>query len=139
VTNTDTAAAFLALLVADQNLKVLDGEVPTDPGTGRLPDRPYVVMWSPPIPGAGLDTLSGRSGWWEETITTTIVGDTVDSIRIATRRVRGAVLDVVPVVVGRTCLPIRMDGDPLPIQPDNDVQPPVLYAVIRWKCSSTPA
>jgi hypothetical protein len=139
VTNVDAAAALLALLVADVNLTVYDGVVPINPATGKLPSRPYIVMWSPPIPGAAIDTLAGRSGWWEETITTTIVGDNVESIRIATRRVRADVLDVIPVVTGRKCLPIRMDGDPLPVQPDNDVQPPVLYAVIRWRCSSVPA
>jgi hypothetical protein len=139
VSHADAAAALLALLVADPYLTVFDGKVTLDPATGKLPSRPYVVQWSPPVPGTGLDTLSGRSGWWEETITTTIVGDSIESVRIVGRRVRAAVLDKTPDVTGRTSLPIRMDGDPLPVQPDNDVQPPVLYAVIRWHCSSVPA
>ena len=139
MTNPDSASAVLALLVADVNLKVYDGAPPKDPATGKLPARPYVVLWSPPIPTASLDTLSGRSGWFEQIPQTTIVGDTPESVRIVSRRVRAALLDVTPVVVGRVSLPIRMDGDPLPIQPDNDVAPPVLWSAIRWLCSSTPA
>jgi hypothetical protein len=139
VTNLDDAAAVLALLVADTNLKVYDGSPPVDPTTGKLPARPYVVLWSPPIPAATIDTLSGRSGWFEQIPQTTIVGDTPESVRIVSRRVRTALLDVVPVVADRVCLPIRMEGNPLPIQPDTDVAPPVLWSAIRWLCSSTPA
>lgn len=133
MTNPDAAAAVLALLQADTNLTVYDGTVPATPA------RPYVVLWSPPIPAATIDNLSGRSGWFEQIPQTTVVGDTPESVRIVSRRVRAALLDVTPTVVGRVCLPIRMDGDPLPIQPDNDVAPPVFYAAIRWLCSSTPA
>jgi len=139
VTNVDAAEAVVALITADPNLKVYDGKVPTDPATGKLPSRPYVVIWSSPVPSAARDTLSGRSGWWEEIVTTTVVGDSIGSVRIVSRRVREAVLDVIPAVTGRVSVPIRMDGGPLPIQADQDVQPPVLYAVIRWLCSSVPA
>lgn len=133
MTNPDSAAAVLALLQADTTLRVYDGTVPASPVL------PYVVLWSPPIPTASQDTLSGRSGWFEQIPQTTVVGYTPESVRVVSRRVRTALLDVVPVVVGRVCLPIRMDGDPLPIQPDNDVAPPVLWSAIRWLCSSTPA
>ena len=133
MTNPDAAAAVLALLQADTTLRVYDGQVPP------TPTLPYVVLWSPPIPAATIDTLSGRSGWFEQIPQTTIVGFTPESVRIVSRRVRAALLDVIPVVTGRVCLPIRMDGDPLPIQPDNDVAPPVLWSAIRWLCSSTPA
>jgi hypothetical protein len=138
VSNADAAAAILALLDADAALKVFDGKVPTNVTTGRLPARPYVVLWSPPIPSATLDTLSGRSGWWELIVTTTVVGDTADSVRIVSRRVREALLDVVPDVVGRESVPIALEGVQ-PIQADQDVQPPVLYSAIRWLASSTTA
>lgn len=139
MTNTDAAAAALALLRADTNLTVFDGLVPVDPIAGKLPARPYVVLWSSPIPVAVLDSLEGRSGWWEQRLTTTVVGDTADSVRIVSRRVRTALLDVVPVVTGRVSIPIAMDGDPYPTQADQDVQPPVLFSVISWLASSTTA
>lgn len=139
MTNADAAAAVLALLVADTNLTVFDGKVPVNPVDGKLPARPYVVMWSPPVPHSIIDNLSGRSGWQEQIVTVTCVGDTAGSVAIVARRVRDAVLDVVPVVTGRVSLPIRMDGAPTPTQADNDIQPPVMYSVLRWACSSTPS
>lgn len=138
MTNVDAAAAVFALLTADTSLKVYDGTVPLD-AQGKLPARPYVVQWTPPIPSASLDTLSGRSGWFEQAVSVTVVGDSAASVGIVARRVRAALLDVVPVVVGRVSLPIRMDGTPTSTQADQDVQPVVLYSVLRWACSSTPA
>lgn len=138
MSNVDAAAAILALLNADTNLTVFDGIVPLD-ATGKLPDRPYVVMWAPPIPQARLDNLTGRSGFFEQVVTTTIVADSSNSVGIAARRVRAAVLDVVPAVTGRVSFPIRLDGNPTHVTPDQDVQPPVLYSVLRWLCSSTPS
>lgn len=136
--SVDAAAAILALLSADPDLTTFDGIVPLD-AAGKLPGRPYVVMWSPPVPGASLDSLAGRSGRWDHIVTTTVVGDTSGSVGVAARRVRAAVLDVVPAVTGRASFPIRLDGEPTPIRPDEDVQPPVLYSVMRWLCSSLPS
>lgn len=139
MSNTDAAAALLALLAADTNLVVYDGRVPVDPTTGKLPARPYVVIWASSVPHSIIDNLSGRSGWQEQTVTSTVVGDSPGSVAIVARRVRDAVLDVRPVVVGRVSLPIRMDGAPTATQADQDVQPAVMYSVLRWACSSTPA
>lgn len=139
MSSPDAAAAGLALLHADTHLTVYDGLVPVDPATGKLPRRPYVVLWAPPVPEAFLDSLEGRSGWWEQILTTTVVGDNAESVRVVSRRVRDALLDVIPDVAGRTSIPIAMDGPPLPTQADQDVQPPVLFSVISWLCSSTTA
>ena len=40
MSNIDAAAAVLALLAADTNLRIYDGMVPTDPTTGKPPPRP---------------------------------------------------------------------------------------------------
>ena len=135
--NIDAAAAVLALLAADTNLRVYDGMVPTDPTTGRPPPRPYVVIYAP----VGLSTvhnLTGTSGALEASIQTTCVGDTAESCRIVARRVKAALLDVVPVVSGRASFPIRHEYSE-PARVDNDVAPPVLFAVDRWLTQSVPA
>jgi hypothetical protein len=95
------------------------------------------VLYAP----AGTSTvhnLAGTSGALEASIQTTSVGDTAEACRIVARRVKAALLDVRPTVTGRVSFPIRHE-DSLPPQVDNDVAPPVLYAVDRWLTASVPA
>lgn len=137
MSNADAAAAALALLRADVNLTVYDGLVPVDPTTGKLPTRPYVVIYAP-VGRSTVYNLAGQSGALEASIQTTCVGDTAESCRIIGRRVKAVLLDVVPSVVGRVSFPIRHE-DSRPIERDDDVQPPVLFAVDRWLTQSVPA
>ena len=137
MTNVDAAAAVLALLGADTNLTVYDTVVPVDPTTGVPPLRPYVVVYAP-VGKSTLNNLTGNSGALEALIQTTCVGDTAESCRIVSRRVKADLLDIRPVIVGRVSFPIR-HADSRPPQVDNQVQPPVLFAVDRWLTSSVPA
>lgn len=138
MTSADAAAAFLALLTADTNLTVYDSKVPTDlTTTGKLPARPYVVMYAA-VGRSTVFNLAGQSGALEASIQTTVVADSAESCRIAGRRVKAAVLDVVPVIVGRVSYPIRHE-DSQPPRADQDVQPPVMYSVDRWYTNSVPA
>jgi hypothetical protein len=140
VSAPDATAAVLALLRADANLTVHDGKVPTDPTTGKLPARPYVVVYGPPD-GDGdriVDSLSGSSSRSDGVVTTTVVGDTAESVRIVAKRVRAALLDVSPTVTGRSSFPIRVSSSQ-DVRRDDDVQPPVMYAVDRWLVQSVPA
>lgn len=137
MTNLDAAGACLALLAADVVLTVYDGFVPVDPVSGRLPARPYVVVFAP----GGRSTvfnLAGVSGDLSASVQTTCVGDTAESCRIVARRVKAALLDVRPAVVGRVSYPIRHEDSQPPTR-DDDVQPPVMYAVDRWRTASVPA
>lgn len=135
--NIDAAAAVLALLAADTNLKVFDGLVPANPDTGAPPARPYVVVFAPPG-RAAVFNLAGQSGDISASIQTTCVGDTAESCRITARRVKAALLDVRPVVVARVSYPIRHEDSQAP-RVDNDVQPPVMYSIDRWATQSVPA
>lgn len=140
MSSPDATAAVLDLLEADANIKVYDGRVPTDPTTGKLPPRPYVVVYGPPD-GAGtwaVDSLAGTSRWVDGVVTTTMVGDSAESVRIVAKRVRAALLDVTPDITGRASFPIRHSSG-LNVTRDDDVSPPVLYAVDRWLCQSVPA
>lgn len=140
MSSPDATAAVLALLAADVNVTVYDGEVPTDPATGKLPARPYVVVYGPPDGDGGrlVDSLAGTSHRADGVVTTTVVADNAESVRIIAKRVRALLLDVVPAVTGRVCFPIRHDSGQN-IARDDDVQPPVLFAVDRWLCQSVPA
>lgn len=137
MTNVDAAAAVLALLAADTNITVYDSLVPVDQTTGRPPPRPYVVVHAP-VGKSTVNNLTGNSGALEALIQTTSVGDTAESCRIVARRVKAALLDIRPVIVDRVSFPIRHE-DSLPPRVDNQVQPPVLFAVDRWLTSSVPA
>ena len=140
MSSPDATAAVLALLTADVNVKVYDGEVPVDPATGRLPARPYVVVYGPPD-GDGahsLDSLAGGSNRADGVVTTTYVGDSAEAVRIVAKRVRGLLLDRTPAVTGRSSFPIRHSSGQN-VTRDDDVQPPVLFAVDRWLCQSVPA
>lgn len=135
---TDDVLTRLRALVPP--VSVHDGRVPVDQVTGRLPARPYVVVYGP-SDGDGthrVDDLAGRSGWVEGRVQTTVVADSAEACRIIAARVRGSLLDVVPTITGRVCFPIRHD-DSQPVRRDDDVQPPVLYAVDRWLIQSTTA
>lgn len=131
--------AVLALLGTAQ-VTVHDGRVPLDPVTGKLPPRPYVVVYGP---GDGdgtrrVDSLAGTSRWVDGVVQTTVVGDSALAVRIVSARVITALLDVTPAVAGRSCFPIRHD-DSQTVRRDDDVQPPVLYGVLRWLLQSVPA
>lgn len=136
----DATAAVLALLATDANLTTYDGRVPTDPTTGKLPARPYVVVYGP-SDGAGawsVDSLAGASQRVDGVVTTTVVGDSAASVRIIAKRVRSLLLDTVLDVTGRASFPVRHEAGQ-DVRRDDDVSPPVLYAVDRWLCQSVPA
>jgi hypothetical protein len=133
VSATDTAAALLALLAADPNLKVYDGKVPVD-NTGKPPTRPYVVLYAPDDTSS-VDDLTGRSRRGDGVYQVTTVADEADSLRLVRKRVKTVLLDVRPDVTGRTSFPIRHDYSN-PALRDDDVQPPVMYGTDGWRCAS---
>ncbi len=106
------AAAMLALLDADNDppaLVVLDGKVPT--GTVA----PYVLVYfddtDPELPDSR--PLTGASQRHVVRAICHSVGGNGQAARMVADRVRTALLDVVPTVTGRTCMPIRReDGQP---------------------------
>lgn len=130
------AAAILTLLDADNTppaLVVLDGRVPKDQA------RPYVLVYfddtDPEL--AESRPLAGDS---ERHVLRAIchsVGDNGQAARMVADRVRAALLDVVPTVAGRTCMPIRRE-DGQPPQRDEQTGTLVMDKVDIYRLESLP-
>jgi hypothetical protein len=103
------AAAVLTLLRTSGSppLTVHDGEVPTDPVTGRSDPPPYVLVYTtyehPEGTGGAGNTVDGQSKTAHARFYCHCVGDNGQAARAVAGRVRTALLDVRPVVAGRTC------------------------------------
>jgi hypothetical protein len=123
--------AVKALLSAVPNVTVYDAKVP-DNAT-----YPYVVVYAD---GglASVNNLAAASSWRDWRFQTTSVGTTPDQARLIAEKAQAALLDATPTVTGRSCGRIQHDVS-RDIQRDDDVVPPVLYAVDRWRFSSVPA
>jgi hypothetical protein len=103
------ADAGLNLLRADVQLVVHDGQVPH---TSPLPAPPYVVAYVYRELPDGLAApdkvaLDGRSTVVNMRMILHCVGANAVAARAVAGRAENALLDVVPVVAGRTCSPIR--------------------------------
>jgi hypothetical protein len=117
-------------------LVVFDGRVPD----GALP--PYVVVWFArlmPESYARPDSASLRmvSDRVVLTVTTHSVHVNAQACRAIAGRVRDALLDYVPGISGRTCLPIRhVDGQP--IQLDEMTGTPIYDIADMWRLETLP-
>lgn len=106
------ADAGLTLLRADLQLAVFDGKV--DKGA---PDH-YVLVYTYRELPTGLAApdkvkLTGKSTVVDMRFYCHCVGPTVMSARGIAARVEDLLLDVIPIVASRTCLPIRwIEGQP---------------------------
>lgn len=67
----------------------------------------------------------------------TYVGRTRDHADQLRTHVRNQLLGQAPTVAGRLVGPLRLDSE-LPVRRDEDAQPPVFYAIDRYRCYSTP-
>lgn len=98
---------------------------------------PYVVLH--PDQGAATTTsYGGDSDWRPWTFQTTCVGSTTEQAEWMAEKVEARLLDVAPAVTGRTCSPIRKTTT-VPVDRDEDVQPPVFLARDVWAFASIPA
>lgn len=132
------AAAILALLDTDNAnppLVVLDG-INTDPVTRKSLGPPYVLAYF----DAGWNDLSfrGRSHTFSLGITCHSVGGSARAARIVHDRVEAALLDVAPVVAGRSCYPIRWESG-TPASRDESTGTPVFDQVDVYVLRSLPA
>lgn len=108
------AAAILARLRAVDGLRVFPDASGNPPEAAT--ELPYVVAWI----GVRYDlgpALVAASTRAVVTITTHSVGATDTAARVVAGRVRGALLDALPAVTGRTGWPIRHDDSP-PLRTD---------------------
>ncbi len=97
---------------------------------------PYAVLY--PSPGAPVRaSLADDRVNWQSVLQITCVGATAEQTLNYMDRTRAA-LDAPLVVAGRTgWRPEALDGQP--VTRDDDVTPPVYYAVARWRLRSTPS
>lgn len=97
---------------------------------------PYAVLY--PSPGTPVRaSLADDRVNWQSVLQVTCVAETAEQTLNYADRVRAA-LDVPLVVTGRTgWRPEALDGQP--VTRDDDVTPPVYYAVARWRLRSTPS
>lgn len=121
-------AGVIALLTGSPT--VYDGKVPdsTNP--------PYRVVYA----NGGLAIVTntaGDSNCREWSFQTTAVGSTPEQARAVAEKNQTALLDSHPTVSGRTCGPIRHETS-RSVERDDDVSPPVFYAVDVWRFMSLP-
>jgi len=131
------AQAVLSLLGSvddDPPLVVHDGRVPT----GAAP--PYVLVYFVSYDPLRADSqpLTTRSERHRLDIYAHCVATTAQAARMVADRVRGALLDVVPVVPGRTCWPIRHE-ESRPPERDETTGVLVMDAVCVYRLESVPA
>lgn len=123
--------AVLGLLKAVPNLTVYDAMVPDSP------QAPYVVVY--PDQGAAQPTsFTLASDQRLFRVQTTSVGSDPQQARWVAEKTQGALLDATPAVAGRTTWPIRHELT-RPIERDDDVSPPMFYAVDLWRVLTVPA
>jgi hypothetical protein len=129
------ANAGLALLAADTQLTVFDGQVP-DASPSQQP--PYVVVYTTVgRPGDDLDRpLTGRSAVFEARWIVHAVGGNAQAARAVAQRVRTQLLDQVLVVPGLVCAPVRWE-DSQPPQRDETTGVLLMDAVEIFRCKAT--
>ncbi|HEY9414670.1 MAG TPA: hypothetical protein VIQ30_07930, partial [Pseudonocardia sp.] len=115
-------------------LKVLDGAVPS----GTVP--PYVLLYfgdeDPELPDSR--PLEGGSERFVLRVWAHCVGGNAAAARTLGERVRAALLDVVPVISGRACFPIRRE-EGSPPQRDESTGTLVMDRVDIYRLESVPA
>jgi hypothetical protein len=133
------ADAVLALLTGALNpaIAVYDGKVP-DP-TPNVAINPWVLVYFDPgwpVDGAA-NSLDGNAVTYRLTFFTHSIGASAAAARAVAGQVRAALLNVRPVISGRSCWPIRWD-DGNPTSLDETLGFPVMDKVDIWKLTSAP-
>jgi hypothetical protein len=133
------ADAVLALLTGALNpaIAVYDGKVP-DP-TPNVATNPWVLVYFDPgwpVDGAA-NSLDGNAVTYRLTLFTHSIAASAPAARAVAGQVRAALLNVRPVISGRSCWPIRWD-DGTPTSLDETLGFPVMDKVDVWKLQTAP-
>ncbi len=126
----DHVAAVVALVDADPNVTVYDGQVPNEP------TLPYVVIRTD-TGRRERSALPATSDRLTLRIWATSVGLNRTSAQVVSERVTAALLDVRPTVTSRSCFPITSVNS----QParEDDVVKPLVFALDEFELVSIPA
>ena len=121
------AAALLAMLSANVNLVVIDGDVPVD----QRP--PYLVVYVAGGRGTG-DNLNQASNQATMRAYLHAVGETAAAARIVAGQAADTILDQHLTVSEWSCGPIKRELDPTPPERDESTGALVMdsVAVYRW-------
>lgn len=96
---------------------------------------PYVVLY--PEPGApGAASLADDRVWWSGIVQATSVGQTAEQALNVADRCATALSAPLQVAGRASWRPQALGGQP--VRRDDDVTPPVYYAVARWRLRSMP-
>jgi hypothetical protein len=131
--------AVLALITPIANLTIYDAEVPDTPPA--YPDgkvKAYAVLYG----GAGqrlTSSLEGSSVDMDWPFQVTCAAGLVNDCLWAVDKVCAALVDVRPVVAGRSTWRISQDMDVGPVQRDEDVHPVRFYVPLMFRLYSQPA
>lgn len=125
------AEAILSLLRSIPHVTIYDGAVPDAAAL------PYVVAWITQ-PRHESDRMTGDQANADNVFQTTVSGASVESVRIVLDHLHAALVDARVAVDGRNTQRVKhLSGQPT--RPDNDVDPPVLYATDQWSLMSAPS
>lgn len=127
--------ASLSALRGDPALTVYDAAVPDLPDV--VPDLPYVVLYAD-LGTLSVEDLRGRHTRLDVTLQTTAVGSTREQAQWAAQRARDRLVDQVLIVAGWDSYPVEHEGSQ-PVRRDDDVDPPMMYAVDTYRWVSVPA
>lgn len=108
---------------------------------GKLPATPYVVIY----PGNGTDSsdrLAGPNVTLNPSFTLHVVGSSWDQAAQLTERIKALFVaggrGTPPVIEGENTSGLRW-SEPLPVQIDRDVTPPVAYQVVELDFTAEPS
>lgn len=134
-----TTAVSAALVTA--GLLVGRGQKPAGSGWQGEPGdsvfEPYVVLY--PSPGStAQEALCGPDDYLDYRVQATCVAATQPGAEAVADTVKTALVGVRLAVTGRSLRPFQIDSD-RPASRDDQVSPPVHYAILQLACRSGPA
>jgi len=119
-------AAALTEAMTAQGIAYAEGRKPT-----VAPGLPYIVGWFDA--GTVEDrSLRSRDGW-STALVLQSYGATPESVRLAVRKGRTAVLGLTGAVVGGRTVLMPSHSEPPPMQRDDNVDPPIWWLSDEWR------
>jgi hypothetical protein len=118
--------AALAAAITAQGIAYAEGKKPT-----VTAGSPYIVAWfdSGSVENRSLQSRDG----WSTSVTLQSYGATPESVRVAVRKGRAAVLSLAGVTVGGRTVQMPSHSPPPPMSRDDDADPPIFWQSDEWR------
>ena len=126
VVDPQPLVAALAAAMAAQGIAYAEGKKPT-----VTAGSPYIVGWfdSGTVENRSLMSRDG----WSTVVTLQSYGNSPESVRVAVRKGRAAVLALYGQAVAGRTVQLPSQSPPPPMQRDDDVQPPLFWQSDEWR------